>query len=214
MVAADGRSTWSLGAPVSKTFKTLPPETYALSFHKRDRTGLRVLPRIVYRNPRPGDIHPLSPAMVRDLLWFVPAEYIYGLKAIELRPRQGEIGEPYGAYLFRDKRIWLYSCPPHTWRFTAKAWPNHMGVLSSGARLAAHQEDPASVFVEWDDPDGIWRTHIHTLFHELGHHYVNQYRSSRGRPGIRTRNEGLADLHDTKIWDKLRRMIAKRRAGT
>jgi hypothetical protein len=143
----------------------------------------------------------------------VPAAYIYGLKAVELRPRQGEVGAPYGAYLPRDRTIWLYSCPPETWQFTAEAWPDHTGILSYGARLAAHQEDPARVLVEWDDPDGVWKSYIHTLLHELGHHYVNQYRSSRGRPSSRKREEGLADLHYTKILDTLMRMRARRRVG-
>ena len=75
------------------------------------------------------------------------------------------------------------------------------------------QEDKASVAVEWVDPEDMWRLYAHTLFHELGHHYVNQYRSSRGRPGTRKRNEGLADLHDTKISVNLIRRIAKRHAG-
>jgi hypothetical protein len=197
---------------VSQTFKTWPPRIYALSSHKRDRNGRRVLPRIVHRNPRPGDIHPLNPGMVRELLRGVPAEYIYGLKAIELRPRQGEVGEPYGTYLRGDKRIWLYSCPPRSWRFSARAWPRHLGNLAAGARLAANQEDPASVLIEWDDPEDLWRTYTHTLFHELGHHYVDQYRLSRGRPSTRRRNEDLADLHDVKITIDLMRRIAKRRA--
>jgi hypothetical protein len=151
--------------------------------------------------------------MVRVLLQGVPAAYMYGLEAIELRARQGEIGEPYGVYIRGDKRIWLYSCPPHSWRFTTQAWPKHMGALSSGARLAAIQEDPGSVLIEWDDAEDVWRTYTHILFHELGHHYVNQYRSSRGRPSTRRRNEDLADLHDTRISVDLMRRIAKRRAG-
>ena len=198
---------------MSKTANTWPPNIYALDAHERDRDGKRVLPRIIHRKPRPGDIHPLSPAMVRDLLWCAPAAYVYGLKAIELRPRRDGVGQPYGLYLRGEKTIWLYSCPRDLWLFSKQVWPNHKAILTYGARLAAHQEDEASVVVEWVDPEGMWRLHAHTLFHELGHHYVNQYRASRGRPGTRKRNEALADLHDTKISRNLIRRIAKRHAG-
>ena len=198
---------------MSDTFKTWPPDTYALNFHKRDRAGLRVLPRVVQRKPRAGDVHPLKPEMLRVCLQVVPAAYLYGLKLVELRPRQGDVGAPYGEYRGGEKLIRLYSCPPRVWRFSSLIWPQHKGLLSRGACLAKHQDDPASVLVEWPDPDDLEMFYIHTLFHELGHHYVRQYRSSRGRPKTRKRNEIVADLHDLKISRHIKRKVAKRRTG-
>jgi len=197
---------------VSKTFKTWPPDIYAISSHKRDKSGRRVLPRILHRKPRAGDVHPLKPAMLQHCLQCVPPAYIYGLKAIELSPRQGDVGAPYGVYRLGEKRIRLYSCPTRFWRFSSLVWPCHEALLSRGARIIASQEDTASVLVEWHDPDDLEVFFIHVLFHELGHHYVEQYRSSRGRPKTRKRNEIVADLHDFKISTHLRRRIAKKRA--
>lgn len=198
---------------MSRTAKTLPPDNYALICHRLDEDGLPVLPRVIRRKPRPGDIHPLSPEDVRNVLLCAPAAYIYGLRGVELRARQGEIGEPYGVYLRDERRIRLYSCPPRIWGFTAQAWPNHKGVLSRGARRVADQGDTGRVLIEWNNPGELWVVYIRILFHELGHHYVNQYRSSRGRPGTRRRNERLADLHDRKIYTNLIRRIDKRRSG-
>jgi hypothetical protein len=198
---------------MSDTFNTWPPDIYALSAHERDKHGRRVLPRILQRKPRPGDIHPLKPGTLHDCLRIVPPAYVYGLKAVELSPRRGDVGAPYGVYLRGEKRIRLYSCPPRFWRFSSAAWPQHEGVLSRGARLVGSDEDKATVLVEWLDRDNLEMVYIHVLFHELGHHYVNQYRSSRGRPKTRKTNEIVADLHDDKISIHLMRRIAKRRAG-
>ena len=198
---------------MSKTFKTLPLDIYALSSHKRDKGRRRVLPTILRRKPRAGDVHPLKPQMLQHCLWCVPPAYIYGLKAIELSPRQGDVGAPYGVYRPSEKRIRLYSCPPRCWRFSSAVWPRHTGLLSRGAHIITSHEDKASVLVEWHDHDDLEMFYIHVLFHELGHHYVEQYRSSRGRPETRKRNEIVADLHDVKISTHLKRRIAKQRAG-
>jgi hypothetical protein len=200
-----------LGAFTFKTANTLRPDIYALKFHKRDKDGFRVLPSITYRKPRQGDIHPLEPSFVRDCRLAVPAAYIYGLKAVELRSRQDEVGAPYGYYRAAEKRIVLYSCPARNWRFSNVVWPNHKGLLSRGARIAASQKDTGTVLVEWADPEELGMFYVHVLFHEMGHHYVNQYRSSRGRPKTRKMNEVVAELHAYKISDDLKRRIAKKR---
>jgi hypothetical protein len=200
---------------MSDTFNTWPPDIYALNSHERDKNGRRVLPRILHRKPRAGDIHPLKPAMLQHCLQCVPPAYVYGLKAIELSPRRGEVGAPYGIYRPGEKRIRLYSCPKRSWHFSSRVWPRHEGLLSQGARIAAEQEDTAaSVLVEWHDPEDLEMFFIHVLFHELGHHYVEQYRSSRGQPKTRKRHEIVADLHDLKISTHLRRRISKKPAGT
>jgi hypothetical protein len=76
----------------------------------RDEEGELSLPRIIVRKPRRGDIHPLPKSILVRLLKHVPVEYFYGLSRIELRARQGKIGDPFGAYGRDEKAIILY-CP-------------------------------------------------------------------------------------------------------
>ena len=155
---------------------------------------------------------PAKPAMLQHCLQCVPPAYIYGLKAIELSPRRGDVGAPMG--------------------FTAQAKSEFAFIhvlLASGASAAScgratkaycpverallHRRKTRRVLVEWHDPADLEMFYIHVLFHELGHHYVEQYRSSRGRPKTRKRNEIVADLHDLKISTHLRRRIAKKSAN-
>lgn len=198
---------------MSKTANTTPPDLYALGAHPRDAAGARLLPRIQRRRPRPGDVHPLAPADIRHCLRLLPPAYVYGLRGIELRARRDAVGAPYGTYLRGERRIWLYSCPPRRWRFEPEVWPRHRGLLADGATPAAVPGDPDGVWIEWHDPADLWRVYLQVLVHELGHHYVNQYRASRPRPGTRRRNEAVADLHGERIVAALARRVARHRAG-
>jgi hypothetical protein len=200
---------------MANTDKTMRPNDYALRFGKRDKRGYRVLPRIVNRKPRTGDVHPLTRDQIRYYLLLVPPAYIYGLEAVELRPRKDAVGCPYGLYSEGEKRIWLYSCPAREWRFSEEIWPGHKAVLSYGAKMVTSQNAGKDVVVEWNDPVDIELLFVDALLHELGHHYVNQYKSSRGRPATRSRNEAVANLHVEKLWQHIHAKvdwIEKRRA--
>lgn len=188
---------------MSLTKKTMRPNDYALRFSKRDSDDFPQMPRIVNRKPRIGDIHPLTRDQIATYLLLVPPAYVYGLKAIELRPRKNAVGCPYGRYSVDEKRIWLYSCPAREWHFSEETWPCHKGVLSDGAKIITSENAGKEVVVEWNDPIDIELFFVDTLLHELGHHYVNQYRSSRGRPTTNSRNEALADLHVKKLWRQI-----------
>jgi hypothetical protein len=179
------------------------PNDYALRFGKRDKNGYRTLPRIVNRKPRTGDVHPLTRNQVWYYLLMVPPAYVYGLKAVELRPRKDAVGCPYGLYSPGEKRIWLYSCPSREWRFSEEIWPRHKGVLTSGAQIVTSENASNDVVVEWNDPIDIELLFVDVLLHELGHHYVNQYKSSRGKPATHSRNEAVADVHVKKLWQQI-----------
>jgi len=185
------------------TRKTMRPNDYALRFGKRDKDGSRALPRIVTRKPRTGDIHPLTRATISNYLLMVPPAYFYGLKAVELRPRKDAVGCPYGLYSPDEKRIWLYSCPSREWRFSKEIWSRHKELLARGAQIVTSDDGSNDVVVEWNDPFDIELQFVNVLLHELGHHYVNQYKSSRGTPATHSRNEAVADVHVTKLWQQI-----------
>jgi hypothetical protein len=190
---------------MTHTRKTIRPNDYAFRFGRLDKEGFRAMPRIVARKPRTGDIHPLTRNTIWNYLQLVPPAYVYGLKAVELRPRKDAVGCPYGLYSPVEKRIWLYSCPSREWHFSNEIWTRHKGVLASGAQVVTSGNASNDVVVEWNDPFDIELLFVDVLLHELGHHYVNQYRSSRGAPATRSRAEAVANVHVGKLW---RRIIA------
>lgn len=157
------------------------------------------MPRIIVRKPRIGDIHPLSESIITNYLRGAPPAYVYGLKAIELRPRKSGIGDPYGLYSFVEKRIWLYSCPEREWRFP-EVNQSHLKLLCSfGAQRVQLDSSCKDEVVVWDERIDLEIFTVAILFHELGHHYVNQYKSSRRQPATRKAHEGAADLHMFKL---------------
>lgn len=191
---------------MGRTAKTWTPDLYAVEFHRRDKTGARIMPRVMRRDPRRGDVHPFTPADVRNVLRTVPPAYVYGLKSVELRARPRTIGDPFGLYQRDERRIHLYSCPPSRWVLEGARAGTGDGLSGYGAIITS---DAARIVIEWPDPLGLWNFYLDTLLHELGHHHVNQYEASRGRPGTRRRNEALADLHADKILKHVRRLLAK-----
>ncbi|MBS0578110.1 MAG: hypothetical protein JSR36_02485 [Proteobacteria bacterium] len=194
---------------MGKTTKTEPPDRYARAFHERDKAGARIMPRVIRRAPRRGDIHPLSPDDIRNVLRAVPPSYVYGLKSVELVARPRTVGDPFGVYLGDEQRIRLYSCPPTHWSVEAVGNGFADMWLSWGAVASADPSRPGRVSVHWPQPERLWNFYLDTLFHELGHHYVRKYAASRGRPKTHRRNEKLADLHSLKIYRRIKR-LAKR----
>src|SRR4051794_39050606 len=87
---------------------TDPPRVVA---HRADaRTGM-ARARVVERRPRYGDLHPIPKSIVEALLVIVPGEYALGLRRVELRARQGPLGQPYAEYLRGEKVVVIYSVP-------------------------------------------------------------------------------------------------------
>lgn len=97
---------------MARSFRTQQPEAAARRRLRRESDGSTELPRVVWSRPRNGDRHPLSAAVIRQILQRdVPIEYLNGLARIELRARSAEVGQPYAWYLPGERTILLYSLP-------------------------------------------------------------------------------------------------------
>lgn len=158
-------------------------------------------PRIVRRRPYPGDSHAVSPAIIRRVLSKVPPEYFLGLRLIELLPRPGIVGEPFGQYCPSEKTVLLYSLPME-WEWPdAPEW-----TLRTMARYGAQTVPTSSggILVRWDNQSSriLWFI-LEILAHELGHHYTFQYRRRRKLPTNKWREELLAELHKERICQSI-----------
>jgi hypothetical protein len=176
---------------MSRSYRTDPKWRIAERNAPRDENGRIVLPRIVEKAPRPGDIHPLSGQLLTRLLGRLPPELYYGLRLVEMRARQGKCGDPYAYYFPRSKTIWLYSLPPVL----------EFDQLSERSR-EIFEEFPKTVV----EPRGsCWRISWETngaraywffcriFCHELGHHHHMQYPAKTGHPKRMLEEELLAE---------------------
>lgn len=198
------------GRSMAKTSNTEPPDRYARIFHKRDKAGVQIMPRVIGREPRRGDAHPLSADDVRNVLRAVPPSYVYGVKSVELRARRHAIGERFGLYRPDERCIHLYSCPPSIWMIGGAKPGTGSGLRRWGAIVTSDAMVPTRLVINWPDPWALWNFYLDTLLHELGHHRAYQYAASRPRPATRWRNEDRADLHSHKIHRYLRKLLAGR----
>jgi hypothetical protein len=174
---------------MSASYRTTKTWIAAARRFPRDREGNGILPRVIEREPRIGDVHPLRKQHIVAFLHKLPIDYLYGLKRIELRPRPSdEIGKPYGCYLVDEKIIILYSVPALQWQVSDKgAWLFEL----HGAEIEAKQD---AVFVHWKKPvDLAYFMYREVFLHELGHHYDNQYRNKRKWPQTVSAHESSAN---------------------
>jgi len=175
---------------MSKTIKTMSPNI-------RAKVEGVSLPRVICRRPRRGDTHPAGSLLVRGILCGVPAGYLVGLRRIELCPRGGAIGDPFGKYSPAEKAIFLYSLPME-WQWPAESHAYLPEFRSFGADVQLGAS-AASVVVRWHDKKSRWTWFIFcVLGHELGHHYRNQNRFRKRRPS-RGHEEVGADFHAIRI---------------
>ena len=115
---------------MSRSYRTRPKGIVAYDRMPRDSRGNIIFPRIITRKPKAGDIHPLSRRSIAVAYERLPLEYFYGLKEIELRAREGVIGDPFGMYSSHTKQIILYSVPPTDW-ILEKAPDSYLNYLKS-----------------------------------------------------------------------------------
>lgn len=184
---------------MSRSFRTRPKDILAWERMPRDRQGKIIFPRIVIRKPREGDIHPLSRQDIAIAYKKLPLEYFYGLKEIELRARKGEIGEPFGKYSPYAKKIILYSAPPSCWVFE-KAPDSYLDHLENCCAQVTRKDGEA--IIEWDKLS-LWFFFLNVLFHELGHHYVHQYKCKQKPPLDVYLNEWYAELQVSRIQKRV-----------
>lgn len=171
-----------------------PTKSIAANRFPRDRERRLILPRVIERRPKPGDIHPVDKRHLALFLRYQPIDYLYGLKRVELRARlTGEIGLPYGYYSGREKTIVLYSVPPTEWRFPTLGPHSIARFMSYGATVV---EEESGTWARWPAPiDAAYFLYRHVFLHELGHHYDYQYRHKRKYPRGRIYAETSANRH-------------------
>jgi hypothetical protein len=196
---------------MARSFRDQKPAVAAQRRLERDDAGEIVLPRIVVRRPRRGDVHPLPARALRYLMRReIPAEYLLGLTRIELRPRPTEVvGQPYGYYTPDEKAIILYSLPM-AWAWRSK--PKDSTLASMRRFFAFIDESGPGAFVMWPGVEvlSVW-FFIDVLAHELAHHHRTQYRIRRGGAMRRRQEEALADLHSARFYDALVKTLHARK---
>lgn len=181
---------------MSRSFRTRPKDLIARDRMPRDRQGDILFPRIIIRKPRPGDCHPLNRRMIARAFEKLPLEYFYGLKEIELRARQGGIGEPFGSYSAYAKKIILYSVPGRLWKIKNPS----EGLVAAVRRYHPEiREDETGIAVVWDSAFLLRMFFLSTLFHELGHHYTHQYKGKKKPPLDVRSKEFQADAQVVKL---------------
>jgi hypothetical protein len=193
---------------MARSHRTLKPSLQADRRIARDGDGAPLLPRIIARKPRRGDVHALSPEMVRTILGRVPVEQLFGLRRIELRARTDRFGDPFAHYLRDERTIRLYSVPDGEWPLSLHAVES----LRLGQYRARVRRHAGGVTVAWSPPDRVvWRAlwfWIEVLAHELGHHVRNQYRARHPRVARTRDEESVADLYSRRSWAALLRAAA------
>lgn len=186
---------------MSRSYRSQSELAIATRRIARRRDGRVKLPRIIDRAPARGDIHPLDKAALTNLLSKLPVEYLYGLSRVELRARQGdEIGRPFASYWTDERAIILYSLP-RAWRFRSMS-PEFMRSLAKFHAGFRFEDD--TIVVSWSEASlmSLW-FYCDVFTHELGHHFVRQYRSKNRRGGSRRHEELVADLHARRFTDEL-----------
>lgn len=194
---------------MSRTYRTDREHQIAERRILRDREGNPLLPRIVRRKPRPGDIHPILTRQLKMVFGRLPLEYLYNLSSVEMLPRKDGIGEPFGEYLPDEKRIILYSLPLN-WkidygdRAAAERSARHLDLENLGAGFDFVGN---SLKVTWPDARrmGYWFCCI-VLLHEFGHHFRSSYPSKR-TPGIRIRVVDEEYFAERKSFDLYREIF-------
>jgi len=157
-----------------------------------------VLPRIVERKPAPGESHPLPKRALQALLPKLPVEYLYGLKRIELHASRKDT--PFGEYRISERVIFLYLLPMRM------GFPTLDGELRRSLRQfkANIKKARLGYLISW--PDGVARTlwfYSYVFTHELGHHFVEQYKNKNSRVFSRKNEELIADLHARRFTEEV-----------
>lgn len=177
---------------MSKSFRDRPTWKTAELKQKINKKENVILPRVVQIKCIKSEFYPFDKQLVEKLLAILPAEYIYGLKRVELRPRINEIGNPYALYRRREKTVILYSVPQEAWEFDRlkQGWQNYF--KSRGANIVMGQG--SLVKVVWSDIFDLIFVFYETFLHELGHHYQNQYKTKKKYPDTSKAEERFAEL--------------------
>lgn len=181
---------------MAQSYRSDLTKVIAATRFPRDREGRPILPRVVERTPRQGDIHPLQREHITAFLNRLPIDYVYGLRRVELRARTDEIGCPFGYYRRKEKTVVLYSVPSDIWIVPADKISKET-FESYGAEVRITDE---SAEIHWKNLEDLaYFLHYIVFLHELGHHFHNQYRSRNKHPRYYAAQEASADRHALKL---------------
>lgn len=171
-----------------------------MSRSTRSTPAATELPRVVARKPRHGDVHPLSRTAIRALLRRLPAAQLRGLRRIELRAREGDVGAPFALYRRQERDIILYSLPPAEWWMSSLDAGCARDLLRVGAGIVRHRH---GVSIHFSDGGGMDLFMRDVLAHELGHHLRNQTVARYPRVARTADEEAVADLHARRTRARL-----------
>ena len=197
---------------MTRSYRTDHPSRVAKRRVLRDARGNPLLPRIIERKPRRGDIHPLPKFFIGRMIPDIPIEYLYGLRYIELRARENKsIGKPFAFYDRADRIMVLYSLPLE-WSLNGISEPLEQSVRRCYGTIV---KDDGSVTVTWPRQFlmNFW-FFDYVFCHELGHHFSEQYRHRQGRVEGRFYREAVADLRGMRVsrdwWKQMRKRREQR----
>lgn len=159
-------------------------------FQDRDLPDRPILPRIIIKQPRPGYLHALEKNDVLQILDFIGAEAIYGLRSIELvqQPNVSALRSPLFGRIIVPGRIKLYEQPAPPWRLPGILPETEVKKMRrAGAKIEIDHEVKAT-FVNW--PEQTLRDFMifEVLLHEVGHHILQHNTGKRTRRIVRTRD--------------------------
>ncbi len=152
-------------------------------FDDSDRLSENLRPRIIERPPKPGYCNPVSKGEIIQLLEFVGAEAMYGLRCIEYVSASPLASSAFPLFgrLIVPGHILLYQQLIPPWRLSGKisAIDAHL-FQRAGAIIDTHHDIDVTV-VDW--PGDTLRDFflLDVLLHELGHHVMQHYKGNRRR---------------------------------
>jgi hypothetical protein len=197
---------------MSRSYRNQKESVTAKRRVSRRADGSIILPRVIARAPTLGDTHLITKQMLARLLPKLPVEYLYGLSRVELRARhRPAVGEPFGCYWPDERAIVLYSLPP-IWYFRSLT----RSLRASLEKFYAIIDPQGDGFrISWRDEAfmALW-FYCEVFVHELGHHFVEQYKSKNSRIGSRRHEELVAVLHARRFTDELIAACSSRRTAT
>ena len=177
---------------MSKSYRTLPPRVLA------NRKLGSIKTAIVEGKCVKNDCHPLNKAMIKELIKELPVEFVNGLKSIKLSDRNSrKIGCPYAVYREDEKSIIMYSVPKQEWVFSNLSQNVRDMYFEHGAEEIQNE---SSIIINWvSSLDLAYFMFKEVFLHEIGHHFINQYKCRNKQPMREVENELLANLHADRL---------------
>jgi hypothetical protein len=195
---------------MSRTWKTEPSTNLARMRVRRGPDGRPRPPRIIVHPPAPGDVHLLDKRLLLKLLPYLPVDYRYGLRVIELRGRtSATVGNPYATYTWKEKAIRLYSTPGVAWPIPIGT-PRARRIYEAFGATIRHEEERQVIL--WPSRTDAARFLFGYVFaHELGHHFEYQYRFKWKLRAKLQGSEASADSHRRRLeaWAIFNAVIRK-----